>query len=48
MGHLSRRRMSFKVFCCVFTSGDHFAQRSETIIVFLGESHSRNISVKLL
>ena len=34
-------------FSSIFSSGDHFVQRSGTILAILEEGHPRNIPVKL-
>ena len=38
--------MSLKGFS-IFSSGDHFIQKSGTILAILAEGHPKNISVKL-
>ena len=39
--------MLFKDFCSIFSSNRYFVQKSGTILAFLVEGHSKNISVKL-
>ena len=45
--HWPKRKCCLNVFFSIFSSGGHFVQPSGTILAYLVECYSRNISVKL-